>query len=82
MPHSQAYLLQLNRYDLATAASKRPKKSNLRTVAFWSWDTRRSVGGGEVGVPKNIMRAHCAVIRLDHFKFASYGPACEANMFN
>ena len=23
---------------------------------------------------QNIMRAHCAVIRPDHFKFASYGP--------
>ena len=31
-------------------------------------------GGGEVGVPQNIMRALCAVIRPDHFKFASYGP--------
>ena len=29
--------------------------------------------GGKVGVPKN-MRALCAVIRPDHFKFASYGP--------
>ena len=25
-------------------------------------------------MPKNIMRAHCSVIRPDHFKFASYGP--------
>ena len=35
-------------------------------------------GGGEVGVPQNIMRALCAVIRPDHFKFASYGPVCLA----
>ena len=28
-----------------------------------------------MGVPQKIMRAHCAVIRPDHFKFASYGPA-------
>ena len=28
-----------------------------------------------MGVPQNIMRALCAVIRPDHFKFASYGPA-------
>ena len=27
-----------------------------------------------MGVPPKIMRAHCAVIRPDHFKFASYGP--------
>ena len=33
--------------------------------------------GGKVGVPKNIMRALCAVIRPDHFKFASYGPSVE-----
>ena len=32
-------------------------------------------GRGEVGVPRNIMRALCAVIRLDHLKLASYGPA-------
>ena len=25
-------------------------------------------------MPQNIMRALCAVIRPDHFKFASYGP--------
>ena len=25
-------------------------------------------------MPPKIMRAHCAVIRPDHFKFASYGP--------
>ena len=31
-------------------------------------------GGLQLGVPQNIMRAHCAVIRPDHFKFASYGP--------
>ena len=34
-------------------------------------------GGGvgeEVGVTQNIMRALCAVVRPDHFKFASYGP--------
>ena len=28
----------------------------------------------KVGVPQNIMRAHCAVMRPDHLKFASYGP--------
>ena len=28
-----------------------------------------------MGVPRSIMRALCAVIRPDHFKFASYGPA-------
>ena len=35
------------------------------------------MGGGrrEVGVLQNIMRALCAVIQLDHFEFASYGPA-------
>ena len=27
-----------------------------------------------MGVPQNIMRALCAEILLDHFKFASYGP--------
>ena len=27
-----------------------------------------------MGVPQNIMRALCAVMRPDHFKFASYGP--------
>ena len=32
------------------------------------------MGGGEVGVPQNIMRALCAVIWPNHFKFASYGP--------
>ena len=26
-------------------------------------------------MPQNIMRALCAVIRPDHSKFASYGPA-------
>ena len=31
-------------------------------------------GGGEVGVPQNIMRALCVVIRPNHFIFASYGP--------
>ena len=31
--------------------------------------------GGEGGVSQNIMRTLCAVIRPDHFKFASYGPA-------
>ena len=36
-------------------------------------------GGGEVGVPRNIMRALCAVIRPDHFKFASYGPELGAS---
>ena len=28
-----------------------------------------------MGVPQNIMLALCAVIRPDHLKFASYGPA-------
>ena len=32
---------------------------------MWGW--------GEVGKPQNILRAICAVIRPDHFKFASYG---------
>ena len=32
-------------------------------------------GGGKVGVPQNIMHTLRAVIRMDHFKFASYGPA-------
>ena len=27
-----------------------------------------------MGVPQNIMRALCAVMQPDHFKFASYGP--------
>ena len=31
-----------------------------------------------MGVPQNIMRALCAVIRPDHSKFASYGPALHA----
>ena len=31
-----------------------------------------------MGLPQKIMRAHCAVIRPDHFKFASYGPGKEA----
>ena len=30
-------------------------------------------GAGEGGVPQNINRAHCAVLRPDQFKFASYG---------
>ena len=25
-------------------------------------------------MPRNIMHALCAIIRPDHFKFASYGP--------
>ena len=34
----------------------------------------RGIGrGGKVGVLQN-MCTHCAVIRLDHFKFASYRP--------
>ena len=32
-------------------------------------------GGRGGGRAQNIMRALCAVIRPDHFKFASYGPA-------
>ena len=31
-----------------------------------------------MGVPQNVMHALCAVIRPDHFKFASYGPAITA----
>ena len=27
-----------------------------------------------MGVPRNVTRAHCAVLRPDIFKFASYGP--------
>ena len=34
-------------------------------------------GGREVGVSQNIMRALCALILPDHFKFASYGPASK-----
>ena len=30
-----------------------------------------------MSVPKNSMRALCALIRPDHFKFASYGPGRE-----
>ena len=33
-----------------------------------------------MGVPQNIMRAHCTTIRLDHFKFASYGPVVECSI--
>ena len=35
-----------------------------------------SSGGGEGrrGIPQNILRALCATIRPDHFKFASYRP--------
>ena len=36
-------------------------------------------GGGDVGVAQNIKRAHCAVLRPDHFKFASYGPVHPSN---
>ena len=32
-----------------------------------------------MGMPQNIMRALCAVIRPDHFKFASYGPEYAAD---
>ena len=31
----------------------------------------------EVGVPQNVMRVLCAVIRPNHFKFASYGPVSD-----
>ena len=31
-----------------------------------------------MGVPQNIIRALCAVIRPDHFIFASYGPVSLA----
>ena len=55
-------------------ASKRPKKQ-FESNNIQSWDTGQTVwGGGEVGVPQTIMRALCAIIRPDHFKFASYGP--------
>ena len=37
-------------------------------------------GGREVGVPQNIMRALCAVIWPDHFKFASYGPVLGGHL--
>ena len=37
-------------------------------------------GGGEVDMPRKIMRALCAVIRPDHFKFASYGPARDRQL--
>ena len=47
-------------------ASKRPKKqlesSNILELGY------------RAGVSQKIMRAHCAVIWLDHFRFASYGP--------
>ena len=33
-----------------------------------------------MGVSQKIMRAHCAVIRPDHFKFASYGPDPNHNI--
>ena len=35
-----------------------------------------------MGVPQNVMRALCAVIRPDHFKFASYRPGlnCQHNV--
>ena len=69
--------------DNATA-SKRPKKQfesgnilelGYRVACGW-------VGGeggkGEVGVLQNIMRALCAVIWPDQFKFASYGPELPA----
>ena len=39
------------------------------------------LGGGEVGVPQKIMRAHCAEIRPDHFKFASYGSGHNAHLY-
>ena len=53
--------------------SKRPKKqfesSNILELGY-----RVACGGREVSVSQNIMRALCAVIWPDHFKFASYGP--------
>ena len=33
-------------------------------------------------MPQKIMRAHCAVIRPDHFKFVSYGPVTEDGTTN
>ena len=49
-------------------ASKWPKKqfesSNIPELGY-----RAACGGGEVGVPQNIMHMLCAVIRPDHFKF-------------
>ena len=35
------------------------------------------MGRRGVGMTQNIMRAFYAVIRPDHFKFASYGPGVE-----
>ena len=34
-----------------------------------------------MGVPRNIMRALCAVIRPDHLKFASYGPVFNSDLY-
>ena len=31
--------------------------------------------GGRGGGPRTLYGTLCSVIRLDHFKFASYGPA-------
>ena len=56
--------------------SKRPKKqfdlsSNILELGY-----REACGGWGGGrMLQNIMHALCAVIRPDHFKFASYGPA-------
>ena len=56
---------------LSDIGFKRPKKqlesSNILELGY-----QATCGGGMVVVPQ--MRALCAVIRLDHFKFASYGP--------
>ena len=50
---------------------KQFQSSSILELGYRGWH----VGGGEVGVPQDIMRALCAVTRPDHFKFASYGPA-------
>ena len=33
-----------------------------------------------MGVPRNVMRALCAVTQPDHFKFASYGPDTDSEL--
>ena len=47
-----------------------------RSARVWLCQTNWAAGrwGGAVGVPQDIMRALCAAIWPDHFKFASYGP--------
>ena len=68
-----------------------PEESLRRSVSFGKLvyahnrsraNTRACYYGDEdkVGVPQNIMRAHCAVMRPDHLKFASYGPVVAYDM--